>query len=567
MRQLVRIIGLILATILIIIGILSLFIHLYFTPEKLKNIITVQAEKALHTKVEIGSVDIGLFKGIVVKDLHIKQPNTDKDISSLKRFVLYYKFWPLLHGQLDISNIELDSPYLFIIRDKAGNINLTYLQKKEKPKAIETKNIAKPNNVKKGLPLILAIKQIIIKNANVYFKDLQKKIPDIHVISNSKIVLNNLNFKENQLNYKGNITLDAKAIIKDKISKLNLKGNFNTQKIDINSSVDLEKQVVNLYIDAFNYLTQPKINMNMNRKELDINKLIAFFNAIAPKTKKTKINSKKNLSKNNKLQKNNLSNTNNLIISGKINIDKVLYNKLIISKVFGKFKSYNNKLTINPLSCYIANGKVHTSLEVKNQKNLNGSLDIKQLDLGILLNQLAVKHADNVKGNLDLSLLYNAVGTDIEQIKNSLNADGKYSITDLSLRKTPILLSLEQFLHTKKLSDITFKKAAGNLHIKHGKVFIDGLWTSDKLKLRLKGKVGFDKSIYMPVELYLPTRYIQKIRLSKSITKFLQNKNGQTKINLIIKGSIDKPQIALSSKTVNQTIKKGIENLLYKYIR
>ncbi len=565
MKTLVRIIGLITATILIIIGILSLFIHLYFTPEKLKTIITTQAEKTLYTKVEIGSVEIGLFKGIVVKDLHVKEPNSNKDLTSLKKFVLYYKFWPLLHGQLDISNIELDSPYIFVVRDKNNKLNVSYLLKssKNKPnKVIKTK--APITN--KALPLVLAIKQIVIKNANIFFKDLKDEIPDVHIIGNSKIKLHNLSISKGNLIYSGNFILNAVAYLNKQTFKLNTKGNFDTAKINSIINLYLNEQVVNIETLVKNYMTKPDINIDIHSKKLDINKLIALMSAIAPKSKQQKQTNRKqiNLAKN---EKNNKGMNNNVHIKGKINIEQVLYKELILSQLKAKFWVKDNKIIIRPLNCYIANGQLYSDLTIQNQKIFTGSLKLNKIDLGILLSQLAVKQAENIKGALDLNLVYNARGSNLKQIENSLSADGNYSISNLSLRKTPILISLSKLLNTKDLSKLTFKKASGNLHIKHGKVFIDGLWRGKELKLKLKGRVGFNKSIYMPVDLYLSKKYTKKIRLSKTITKFLQNKNGLTKLRIVITGSINKPRIKLSSKAVNQAIQKGIENLLYKYIK
>ncbi len=565
MKTLVRIIGLITATILIIIGILSLFIHLYFTPEKLKTIITTQAEKTLHTKVEIGSVEIGLFKGIVVKDLHVKEPNSNKDLTSLKKFVLYYKFWPLLHGQLDISNIELDSPYIFVVRDKNNKLNVSYLLKssKNKPnKVIKTK--APITN--KALPLVLAIKQIVIKNANIFFKDLKDEIPDVHIIGNSKIKLHNLSISKGNLIYSGNFILNAVAYLNKQTFKLNTKGNFDTAKINSIINLYLNEQVVNIETLVKNYMTKPDINIDIHSKKLDINKLIALISAITPKSKQQKQTNRKqiNLAKN---EKNNKGMNNNVHIKGKINIEQVLYKELILSQLKAKFWVKDNKIIIRPLNCYVANGQLSSSITVQNQKVFTGSLKLNKIDLGILLSQLAVKQAENIKGALDLNLVYNARGSNLKQIENSLSADGNYSISNLSLRKTPILISLSKLLNTKDLSKLTFKKASGNLHIKHGKVFIDGLWRGKELKLKLKGRVGFNKSIYMPVDLYLSKKYTKKIRLSKTITKFLQNKNGLTKLSIVITGSINKPRIKLSSKAVNQAIQKGIENLLYKYIK
>jgi AsmA protein len=67
---------------------LALFVHFYLTEDRVKALIIPPAEEALGRKVHIGSIDVGLFTGITVRDVSVKEDDGKTDFLSTREFVL-----------------------------------------------------------------------------------------------------------------------------------------------------------------------------------------------------------------------------------------------------------------------------------------------------------------------------------------------------------------------------------------------------------------------------------------------------------------------------------------------
>lgn len=95
-NKLCRVLGGLLTLLIVITIGLSLFIRFYLTEERLKEIIIPPAETALARSVTLGTIDVGLFSGITIKNLAIKEADNADDFLAMERFVLHYNLLALL---------------------------------------------------------------------------------------------------------------------------------------------------------------------------------------------------------------------------------------------------------------------------------------------------------------------------------------------------------------------------------------------------------------------------------------------------------------------------------------
>lgn len=112
---------------LVIIAVIGL--KLYLTSERLKALIIPRIEDATHRTVSVADVSFSVFPsiGISVEGLKISNPSGGKfekeEFLSLDRLVLRVKLFPLLKSKLEIDEIVLEHPRLYLEQTKEGSKN------------------------------------------------------------------------------------------------------------------------------------------------------------------------------------------------------------------------------------------------------------------------------------------------------------------------------------------------------------------------------------------------------------------------------------------------------------
>ena len=177
--------GFVIAFLLLVVLIagLAVFVKYYLTDERVKELVIPQAEAALGRDVSIGTISIGLFSGITIKDFLIKEADGKTDFVSTRAFVLSYNLLPLLQKKLVITEIRLDEPTVLVSRDTKGQFNYASL-------AIlapgEEKKKTAPSDPAAALPLALAFDQLTLKGARISVRDQLGEIPALDATSNAR---------------------------------------------------------------------------------------------------------------------------------------------------------------------------------------------------------------------------------------------------------------------------------------------------------------------------------------------------------------------------------------------
>lgn len=292
-KKIKKILLVIIASILAIIIALAVFIKLYMTPERVKTFLIPAAEKALNRKVNIGGINISLFKGIEVKDFAIKEKDEKTDFVKCRNFVLKYQLLPLFSKKIIIDELKLLSPDIRIERDGEGKFNfegiglVRQVGQEQKP-AGPAKEEQLPEA--KRLPPSLLINRITIQDAGFSFSDLKKELPDIKGSFNIEMDLKST--AENELSSTGDINLRLEDIVIKKPSekhirdikadlKYDVKINPGSFGLDIHAA-DLKIQGIPLKItgNVLNLRSEPAIDLEIllpKTKIPDIQKALASY--------------------------------------------------------------------------------------------------------------------------------------------------------------------------------------------------------------------------------------------------------------------------------------------------
>ena len=125
MKKPLKIAVIILAVILAVIVAVSMLIKSFLTEERVRALVVETVEKSLHRKTVIGAVDVSLFRGIVVKDFEIREPDAETVFFRTKEFVLAYQFLPLLTKKLVIDQLSITDAEINVKVNPDGTYNFS----------------------------------------------------------------------------------------------------------------------------------------------------------------------------------------------------------------------------------------------------------------------------------------------------------------------------------------------------------------------------------------------------------------------------------------------------------
>jgi len=142
-------------------------------PIVLRKVIVSQASKALHATVQVGDVDLGLFRGFVaLKDVAVRATTAPPDSPPLigwKLFAVDLRWLALFHKRIQLAEVVLDTPHVSLERLKGGDLNLMTLVPKRsgEPPPAPTPAEAPP---KPGWAF--GVDRIVLRAGGVHFQDL-----------------------------------------------------------------------------------------------------------------------------------------------------------------------------------------------------------------------------------------------------------------------------------------------------------------------------------------------------------------------------------------------------------
>lgn len=138
-------------------------------PQKLKSALIESFEFATGKNIEMSSAKLDIFKGLVIKDLAVL--DNDLWVITAKEARLKFLIIPLFKKQIIITSLKLESPRVFVERDKDNSINIVEIFFK------------KPILLKEEYSL--TVSRIILHKADISFKDSTFDPPCLKDINNA----------------------------------------------------------------------------------------------------------------------------------------------------------------------------------------------------------------------------------------------------------------------------------------------------------------------------------------------------------------------------------------------
>ncbi len=256
MSRLTKISLVIFGVMIVLALIVGILVKTLVTPQKIRNTLVPLAERSLNRKVTLGDIHIGLFSGVSLSDLQVRQRKGGKNFIAIKSMDLHYRFLPLLTGKVLIDHISLVQPVIIVTKYPNGTYNFSDLLGNKvagsKEQTMQAKQTAPTKTKPQAQPkasLNLLVSTISLTGGHLLFIDQDKPGRTL-----SRYSLDNL-------------SLEAKQITLNKPFPVELSASLNGAKIALSGSYDVKNQ---------------SANFNLKLDQLDVTEFSPYFSKSLP---------------------------------------------------------------------------------------------------------------------------------------------------------------------------------------------------------------------------------------------------------------------------------------------
>ncbi|MFH2057552.1 MAG: AsmA family protein [Pseudomonadota bacterium] len=168
----------------------ALIVPKFIDVKKYKPVIEEKVTQATGRSFTMGDdMDVSIFPwvGIKLTDIHLgnSEGSATKQMVSVKNFEVRLKVMPLLSKKIEVKTFVLDSPMIYLERQKDGTANWEGIGKSP-PKTSKADKKAQPSSSGQGLPIdSLKVDKFLIVNGQFIYKDQitgqQKQISDFNL--------------------------------------------------------------------------------------------------------------------------------------------------------------------------------------------------------------------------------------------------------------------------------------------------------------------------------------------------------------------------------------------------
>lgn len=255
--------------------------------------------------------------------------------------------------------------------------------------------------------------------------------------------------------------------------------------------------------------------------------------------------------------------------TGTISIAETLWKGLAIKNFLGQYELKDNILNISRMDGQVAGGTFSNSARVdlgKEGLTYSAQLGLKSIQADPLLTAFAPKAAGSLLGAMDLTFALDGRGTEWQTLSRNLSGDGNLLVVDGRLISPGLVNGLSEVLQLPELKDIPFDDFKGQFKVADGKVRLDSQLLSKRLRLFPEGNIGLDGSLNMGLDTRLSPELSARLDKKGGVLSYLADKDGWTRIPLLLKGSFSSPSFGLDPKGVKEQASKALTEELGQQI-
>ncbi|WP_022665136.1 AsmA family protein [Desulfospira joergensenii] len=417
--------------VLLIVGAIVLvprFVDVKQYKPKIEELVSEQTGRSFSMGDEI---DISVFPwvGVRLSDIRLGSPKgfTSPDMVKVKGFEVRLKVMPLLSRQVQVKTFVVDSPEIYLEKNKAGTGNWEGLGTAGRDKSAEkkTEESGEDRNASGELPIkSLMVDRFSIINGLVVYSDpgagLTKKLTDF-----------NLDLTEISLDKPFLMELSAK--LDEKLFALKTKLQASPSAISLSDGTFTLDDSTLSFAAGIKEFEKPNISFDLNLDQIDLDRYLP--GAKAGEGEKAKPGEKKKAeskpAKAGKSSSPDYTALRKMVVDGQVKVGRLKASNITIQDFTAHVTGKNGVFNLDPLSLNLYQGSVaaKAGLDVrKNRPATRLSLDAKGIQAGPLIKDGASMEV--IEGTLAAGMNLAMTGDTPEMVKKSLTGKGEVSFTD-----------------------------------------------------------------------------------------------------------------------------------------
>jgi AsmA protein len=255
-----------------------------------------------------------------------------------------------------------------------------------------------------------------------------------------------------------------------------------------------------------------------------------------------------------------------LTAGGSVRIGALKYHGLTISGLSLRYRLENNNLSVDELKGSVAGGAFADSTRV-NLAVPGFSYTTRLLLSGVqvdrLANAFAPKASGSVTGILSARAELSGRGTIPAAMKRNLTGSGDFAIKNGKLSGSGFVSTLAGFLGSEELRVVRFSTFNGTYRVGGEQVMLDADLDGSDLKMKAKGRIGFDRSLDMAIDTRIAPRITGKVAQG-TVGSYVTDEQGWGVLPLQARGSVGSPRFSMSAAAIGRRIKEKAGEMIRK---
>lgn len=252
--------------------------------------------------------------------------------------------------------------------------------------------------------------------------------------------------------------------------------------------------------------------------------------------------------------------------NGSVRVGALKYHGLTISGLSLRYQLANNNFSVDDLKGNVAGGSFTDSTRVNLAVpgfSYTSRLSITGVQVDKLAGAFAPKAAGSVSGALSARADISGQGTMPATLKRNLTGNGDFAIKNGKLSGSGFISELAGFLGSNELKIVRFSTFNGTYRIGGEKIMLDADLDGSDIKMKPKGKIGFDKSLDMVIDTRIAPRFTGKVAKG-AVGSYITDEQGWGVLPLQARGTVGSPRFSLSAGAIGRRLKEKAGEVIQK---
>lgn len=255
-----------------------------------------------------------------------------------------------------------------------------------------------------------------------------------------------------------------------------------------------------------------------------------------------------------------------LSISGAVNVKNAGFKGLALSGVSLRYRLAGNVLQIDGLKGNTAGGSFLDNARIdlgSRGFSYSTRLALQGMRVEKLVEVFAPRASGSISGILSLNADLSGSGTNPAVMKRNLAGSGSFEVKNGRFAGSGFMSELARFLGSEELRIVRFSSYTGTYRIKNGQVLLDSSLTGSDVRMKPKGRIGFDKSLDMTIDTRVAPRITARVA-GGTVGSFVTDEQGWGILPLKATGTVGSPRFSLSGKDIGRRVGEKIGETIRK---